>query len=245
MSGSKRVGPKRGGQTLQRNQPRTTRQEQREQRRVEREQAEKRERQRRLIARAALFGGGGLVAVILAFVIVNAIIQARKGPPVVAGTGTFTTAVNGGTRDGMSCLGTEGTVEHIHMYLAIYVDGQQIQVPANTGIVNNGACFYPLHVHGDAGDENIIHEESPNNNVYTLGAFFDIWGQQLSKTQVMVYKADATHALKFITIDANGKQTVVTGNPLDIRFTEHETIYILYNSPNVTPTPFKRWIAGE
>jgi hypothetical protein len=176
---------------------------------------------------------------------VNAAIQASKGPPVISGTGTYLTTVSGETRDGMGCLPAEGAVEHIHMYLAVYVNGQQVQVPPNTGIVNNGSCFYPLHVHSDIGDENIIHEESPNNDTYTLGAFFDVWGQQLSKTQVMSYKADASHALKFVTIDGNGKQTVVTGNPLDIPFSEHETVYILYNSPHVTPQPFTRWIAGE
>jgi hypothetical protein len=147
----------------------------------------------------------------------------------------------------MSCLGTEGTLEHIHMYLAIYIDGQQYSVPGNTGIVplNNGECFYPLHVHSDAGDANIIHEESPSHDTYTLGAFFDIWGQQLSRTQVLNNKVDATHKLTFVTFDGNGKKTVVTGNPLDIAFTPHETIYILYNSPNVTPKPFTQFLAGE
>ena len=120
-------------------------------------------------------------------------------------------------------------------------------MPPNTGIINttNGACFYPLHVHSDTGDENIIHEESPNHDTYTLGAFFDVWGQRLSRTQVLGYKADATHKLTFVTFDENGKKTVVTGNPLSIKFTPHETIYILYNSPNVKPQPYTQFLAGE
>jgi hypothetical protein len=153
--------------------------------------------------------------------------------------------VSGETRDGMSCLGMEGASEHIHVYLAIYVNGQQVQVPPNTGIVNSGTCFYPLHVHSDTGDENIIHEESLNNDTYTLGAFFDVWGQPLSRTRVLSYTADATHALRFVTIDTAGHQTFVPGNPLNVAFFEHETIYIVYDSPNVTPRAFTNWPNGE
>jgi hypothetical protein len=142
----------------------------------------------------------------------------------------------------MSCLGTEGTVTHIHMYLEIYVNGQQVQVPANTGIIqesNGNECFYPLHVHD--GEPNIIHEESLIQATYTLGAFFDVWGQPLSKTQVMQYRADATHALVFEVFDANGKLTTYTGDPLSLPFHAHDTIVILYNSPNVKPVPFTAW----
>ena len=55
------------------------------------------------------------------------------------------------------------------------------------------------------------------------------------------YKADASHPLVFEVFDANGKMTKVTSNPLDIALKEHETVVILYNSPNVTPQPFANW----
>ena len=232
------------GATRQSAQRRATRQEQIEQRRVERERALKRDQRRRQIRRFSLFGGGGLLIALVAILIVVGT-HSASGSAVVRGTGTYDTPVTGDTRDGMTCLGAEGAVEHIHMYLAIYINGQQVQVPPNTGILGNGSCYYPLHVHSDGGDENIIHEESPNNDTYTLGAFFDVWGQPLSASSVMGYKADATHSLTFVTFDGNGHKTAVTGNPLNITFSEHETIYILYNSPKVTPTPFTKWINGE
>lgn len=223
---------------------RTTRQQQWEQRRLERERAARLAQQRKWTWRISLLSGGAVILGLIVYLTVKSLLPSG-GPALITGTGTYTTAADGSTRDGMSCLGSEGAVEHIHMYLAIYIDGRQYQVPGGTGIVNNGTCFYPLHVHTDTGDENIIHEESPNNATYTLGAFFDIWGQPLSRTSVLNYKADATHKLVFVTFDGNGKKTVVTGNPLDIKFTEHETIYILYNSPNVTPKPFTKFLAGE
>lgn len=232
------------GATRQSVQRRETRQEQIQQRRLERERALKRDQRRRQIRRFSFFGGGGLLIALIAIIVIVGS-HSAGGNVVVRGTGTYDTPVTGDTRDGMTCLGSEGTVEHIHMYLAVYINGQQIQVPANTGILGNGTCFYPLHVHGDTGDDNIIHEESPNADTYTLGAFFDIWGQPLSSSNVMGYKTDATHSLIFVTFDGNGHKTTVTGNPLNIAFSEHETIYILYNSPKVTPAPFTHWINGE
>ena len=238
-----------GGTSTKRDQRRETRRSQFQQRQLERQ----RERQRRIrqqrIRNGAIIGVGVLVVALLAFLLIHAATggggAASTGQPgIVNGTGTYTTPAGGDVRDGMTCLGSEGTVEHIHMYLAVYVDGHQVQVPPNTGIVNN-SCFYPLHVHSDQGDENIIHEESPDTKTYTLGAFFDVWGQPLSSTQVMNYTVGKGDTLKFVTIDANGKQTVVTGNPLNIQFTPHETIYILYDSPTIHPTQFKNFLPGE
>lgn len=69
--------------------------------------------------------------------------------------------------------------------------------------------------------------------------------EQRRRTSALGYTADATHTLTFVTFDGNGHKTVVTGNPLNIKFSEHETIYILYNSPNVTPQPFTKFLPGE
>ncbi len=236
---------RQGASSRQSDRRRATRQEQMQQRRAERERVQRQQRQRRRRRKIGMFGGGGVLVLVLIVVVVQSVRQANAKPAVITGTGTYTTAAAGETRDGMGCLGSEGTAEHIHMYLAIYVNGQQVRVPSDTGIVNSGSCYYPLHVHSDTGDENIIHEESSTTDTFTLGSFFDIWGQPLSKTQVMGNLADATRKLQFVTFDGNGHKTTVTGNPLNIQFSEHETIYILYNSPNVTPKPFTAWISGE
>jgi hypothetical protein len=44
-----------------------------------------------------------------------------------------------------------------------------------------GSCFAWLHTHSADG---IIHTESPVTRTFTLGEFFDVWGQPLSSRQV-------------------------------------------------------------
>ena len=44
-----------------------------------------------------------------------------------------------------------------------------------------GSCFYWLHTHASDG---VMHIESPTQKQYTLGEFFDVWGQNLTRGQV-------------------------------------------------------------
>lgn len=233
-----------GGITTKRDQRRDTRRAQFQQRQAERKRTRERQIRTQRIRRYSIIGGGILLIAVVAFFVVNAVIGANQPHK----HSQYTTPAAGEAREGLSCLGTEGLVEHFHVYLAIYANGQQVQVPGNTGIVpqgSNSACFYQLHVHSIPGDDNIIHIESATQDPYTLGQFYAIWGQILTKTQAGDYKADATHKLVFETVDGKGKVTSVTGDPWDIKLAPHETIYVLYNSPNVTPAPFTKWLPNE
>jgi hypothetical protein len=94
--------------------------------------------------------------------------------------------------DGITCQAGEQVLFHIHAHLTIFVDGAPRRVPAGIGIapplevdetpvgafVAGAPCFMWLHTHSADG---IIHTESPVNRTYTLGEFFDIWGQPLSR----------------------------------------------------------------
>ena len=95
---------------------------------------------------------------------------------------------------GVGCDASEQVVYHIHAHLSVFVNGAARQVPAAIGIpgaqaqntptgpfIASGSCFYWLHTHAADG---IIHIESPVQRTYTLGDFFDIWGQPLSTSQV-------------------------------------------------------------
>lgn len=95
----------------------------------------------------------------------------------------------------ISCDALESTVQHIHIHLAIFVNGQEEQVPLGIGIgqpwqvsdssegpfVNDGACFYWLHTHTEDG---IVHIESPVRRRFTLGDFFDVWQMPLTESQI-------------------------------------------------------------
>jgi hypothetical protein len=155
------------------------------------------------------------------------------GAAALAGTSAKTT---GQTIDGIGCQTSEQTVFHIHTHLTVFVDGQQRQVPAGIGIpgaraaqtpagafINSGNCFYWLHTHAADG---IIHIESPVQRTYTLGEFFDEWGQSLGPG-----RAGPAHGK--VTVIVNGK--VWAGNPRDAPLGSHEDLQLEVGSPLVTP----------
>jgi len=153
--------------------------------------------------------------------------------PVLAGTSAATT---GQTIDGIGCQTSEQTVFHIHTHLTIFVNGQQRQVPPAIGIpgavaqqtsagpfIGSGTCFYWLHTHAADG---IIHIESPVQRTYTLGEFFDEWGQPLGPGQVGPAKGT-------VTAIVNGK--VFKGNPRDVPLGSHEDLQLDVGTPLVAP----------
>ncbi|MGH3212837.1 MAG: hypothetical protein ACRDNO_34265 [Trebonia sp.] len=153
--------------------------------------------------------------------------------PMLAGTSAATT---GQAIDGISCDTSEQTVFHIHTHLTIFVNGQQRQVPAGIGIpdavatqtqtgpfIGSGTCFYWLHTHAADG---IIHIESPVQRTYTLGEFFDEWGQPLGPAQV-----GPSHGK--VTVIVNGQ--VFKGNPRDVPLGSHENLQVEVGTPLVAP----------
>ena len=235
-----------GGSTTKRDQRRAARQQQLRERQVARERERKRQIRNQRLRVGGIIGGVALVIALVAVLLV----ATHQGPSTSNQTGLH--PASGQVVDGMECTTSEQLVFHIHSYLAIYVDGKPVTVPPGAGIVappgsgesalgSDGlkTCIYPLHVHD--GEPNIVHIESPVKKTYTLGMFFDVWGQQLSATQVMGNKADATHSLTFQVFDASGKMTQVTSDPRAIALAEHETVVVLYNSPDVKAQPFTGW----
>jgi hypothetical protein len=119
------------------------------------------------------------------------------------------------------CLGIQGETLHVHIWLRIVIDGQNVTVPAYIGIVSpNGSstCFEPMHTHDASG---IIHIESTVlGQNYTLGDLFDIWSATygsvnfngtshpivFNSTDIFGYKADATHN---ITLLVDGKSAAL------------------------------------
>jgi hypothetical protein len=156
-------------------------------------------------------------------------------PPAPALAGT-SAATAGQAIDGISCNSSEQTVFHIHTHLTIFVNGQQRQVPAGIGIpdavaqqtqggpfVTSGSCFYWLHTHAADG---IIHIESPVQRTYTLGEFFDEWGQPLGPGQVGPAQGK-------VTVIVNGQ--VFKGNPRDVPLGSHENLQVEVGTPLVAP----------
>ena len=138
--------------------------------------------------------------------------------------------------DAIHCQGAEQVLFHIHAHLTVFVDGTARQIPYGVGIpgaqvsatslgpyVAAGSCFYWLHTHAADG---IIHIESPVQRTYTLGNFFDVWGQKLSPKQVGPVHGPVTALY-------NGQ--VFRGNPRHVPLTRHAQIQLEVGRPLVAP----------
>lgn len=154
----------------------------------------------------------------------------ERGPALAPASST----APGTTVDGVHCAPVEQLAYHIHAHLQVYVDGQPRSLPGAIGLVGPvgqhtpagpfyGAqgCYYWLHTHTSDG---IIHLESPNARIYSLGNFFDEWRQPLTPNQVAGAKGN-------VTAFANGRRW--TGSPRDIPFQRHAVIQLDVGSPVV------------
>jgi hypothetical protein len=147
------------------------------------------------------------------------------GPELAAAN----TNITGKPVDGIECLGSEQLKFHDHAHLAIFVNGAQRTVPAFIGISPDGSCLYWLHSHTPDG---VIHMESPISRGFTLGNYFDIWGQPLSSTQVGPAKGT-------VTAFVDGKK--FSGDPRDIRIGEHVNVQLDVGKV----VPFKNYSYGN
>ncbi|HVZ23808.1 MAG TPA: hypothetical protein VG871_22195 [Vicinamibacterales bacterium] len=174
-----------------------------------------------------------------------ALAAAQARTPLVQGTqvglavftpGDTPSGGNGQPVDGIEGSSREMLKVHIHAHLSIFDHGQQIAVPAGIGIVRpfqiergfvgSGNGFYWVHTHDQTG---IVHIESPDERKYTLGNFFDVWGEPLATDNVAGLKGPV-HAF------VDGKP--YTGNPRDIVLTAHEEITLEIGTPIVPPPSY-------
>jgi len=136
---------------------------------------------------------------------------------------------NGQTVDKIEGSSREMLKVHVHAHLALFSKGQQIAIPygigivkpfqVNNGFVGMGQGIYWLHTHDATG---IIHVESPDSRTYTLGNFFNIWGQPLAAGNVAGLKGEVrafvdgkryTGDLRAIVLGAHTQITLEVGAP--------------------------------
>jgi hypothetical protein len=130
--------------------------------------------------------------------------------------------------NGISCDALESTIVHIHLHLAVFINGEEQQIPFGIGIgqpwqvadsnqgpfVQNGTCFYWIHTHTEDG---VVHIESPVRRRFTLGDFFAIWQVPLSATQVGSAQGE-------VVTYVNGQRS--STNPSDIPLLPHARIQL-------------------
>ncbi len=136
--------------------------------------------------------------------------------------------------DGIQCAPIEQLAYHTHAHLQVFVDGQPRSLPGAIGMLGPVAqqtpygpfyaatqCYYWLHTHASDG---VIHIESPTQRIYTLGQFFDEWGQPLSAVQVAGAKGPVSAFL-------DGRRW--RGSPRALLLEPHAVIQLDVGSPVV------------
>jgi hypothetical protein len=133
----------------------------------------------------------------------------------------------------VKCEGSEMLATHYHAHLVILKpDGQPVTIPANVGI--QATCLYWIHTHDDSG---IIHIEAPadqKDHKFTLGDFFDVWGQPLDSKQLATLSVGSGQK---ITAFVDGKAW--DGDLRAIPLKPHGQITLELTPPVVQPTPFE------
>ncbi len=136
------------------------------------------------------------------------------------------------TIDGIRCDEAEGVAFHIHQHLAIFDHGKTVPIPGDVGRPLAGRCLYWLHTHAAGG---IIHVEAPVLQTFTLGQFFDVWGQPLSPTRVAAVRAKPGEVRVFV----GGRR--FSANPRTAQLSEHADMVIEVGPPYTFPAPFTNW----
>jgi len=129
----------------------------------------------------------------------------------------------------------EPIIIHMHTTLKIVIHGEQLTIPKYIGIdpilynshildkygIKNPRT-YPLHTHDTSG---VIHIESTVIRTFTLGEFFDVWGETFNENCVMDKCSDKLNKVRMYL---DGSES--------FEFREHvlkdgEVITIEYGSP--------------
>lgn len=134
---------------------------------------------------------------------------------------------------GIRCQATEQLAYHIHQHVAIFDRGKPVPIPADVGRPLFANCFYWLHTHTPDG---IIHVESPTYRQFTLGDFFNVWGQPLSRTQVATARVGPNERMR-VWVNGSG----YSGDPRGIQLFQHTDITIEVGPPWRPVTKFTEW----
>ena len=129
---------------------------------------------------------------------------------------------------GVSALGSEGTVEHIHQHLDIFVNGKHVTVPALIGIYDS-QYITELHTHDTSG---VMHVEAPTKRNFTLGQFFGVWGVRFTPSCLGAYCNEGNNRLQ-VFVDGDE----VTDNPQDVQLDDQTVIVVTYGTAAELPDP--------
>lgn len=145
--------------------------------------------------------------------------------------GDTATGGSGADVDGITCSPGMAVNYHVHAHLAIVYNGQWLTLPQHIGLP--ASCDYEMHTHDHTG---IIHIEAPTVKNYTLGNFFDIWGEPLTNTNVAGITGDVV-----AYINDNGESRRYMGDLRAIELTSHRDVTLQIGTPPVSTLATYSW----
>lgn len=102
------------------------------------------------------------------------------------------------------CLGDHSNIGvHYHPIIEIVINGQQVTIPANTGINHDGCSMRGVHTHDSSGK---IHIEMDKKYNVPAESFFIIWGETFNENQILDYVVDDNHEI-VVTLDGERVNT--------------------------------------
>jgi hypothetical protein len=172
--------------------------------------------------RISIIGIGILIAVFVGLAI-TWIIAPVDNAIIPSSSSSATTAII----DGISCDTMEHLNFHIHAHLDIFINAQSYTIPSEIGIVAN-KCIYWMHTHDDSG---IIHIESPEVRIFTLGEFFNIWNKIFNNNQLFDnVVGEGSSNNNTLSVYINGTR-VSNVDYREVKINAHDEIAIVYGKP--------------
>ena len=135
------------------------------------------------------------------------------------------------------CESGEQLAVHSHAHVDLIYKGQPAAIPAQVGITST--CLYWMHTHQTSG---IVHIEAPRESAsrqFTLGDFFQVWGQPLSDQQVATFKLGSGDQLK-MWVDGQP----YTGDPRKIVLKSHTQVVVEIGPQFLDPHTFD-WTSSQ
>jgi hypothetical protein len=138
--------------------------------------------------------------------------------------------------DALGMPGLSEVILHLHARLFIYVNGDQVVVPANVAFDNQGQVFEPIHTHDERG---VVHVEAADENFQAkLQDFFDLWGVRFQPGQLGGYRQP-------LTVWVNGER--LQGDPGAHVIEQHDVITVVSGDvpAGFEPRRTVEWRPGE
>jgi len=135
---------------------------------------------------------------------------------------------------GVPCLADDLPEHHIHVHLQIFLDGSPVVVPMGIGVgrpwgvepdgfLATGSCFSWIHTHDTSG---IVHIATPEQETFTFGQLFDVWGQPLRSGSALGYQGRSA-------LLVNGQR--VAGDPRHLPLVNLDSIVLELGRPPSGP----------